>query len=101
MPGESLLAALARAQADWAFRAGLMDATADRLRDSGVAIPTGIELRPVDPAPGTAYIVLPAPPAEGEVADGDLAAASGGVTPLAFVAALTFGPAGVTAAVSQ
>ncbi len=55
----------------------------------------GIELRTIDPAAGSAYIVVPTPPGVAEVSDDDLAPASGG-TLAATIGASPFMVGGAT-----
>ncbi len=69
---------LARAQQDETFRAWLMTEPRAALGDAGVPIPPAIQLRTIDAAPRTTYLVLPPAPAEGEVSDAELTKASGG-----------------------
>ncbi len=77
---------LARAQTDASFRSRLLDQPNAVLADADIAVPARIDLRVLDCAPGVAYVVLPRPPAEGEVTDNDLATASGGTTPAVVIA---------------
>ncbi len=76
-----LPALLARAQSDREFRTALLQRPATTLIAHGAALPGDWDLRPVDAAPDTTYLVLPPAPAEGEVSDSELEAVSGGVTP--------------------
>ena len=68
---------LARAQFDRPFRARLIEQPRATLAEAGVVLPSRVELRMLDENTDTAYLVLPQPPAEGEVSDADLASASG------------------------
>ncbi len=78
----ALQAIVARAQSDREFRTALLERPSAALGDQDAAVPAGIELRPVEAAHGTSYLVLPPAPAEGEVDDDALMRAAGGGTPL-------------------
>ena len=85
---------LNRVWSDDAFKARLIASPAEVLAELGFPVPEGrIEViegaAPAEPVPGTAYVVLPNAPAEGEVSDDDLAQASGGtLIAVSFAAAV-------------
>lgn len=83
--GEALKAALARAQTDRDFRARLFAGPRAVLDEAGAGIAPALDVRLLDGGSDTAFLVLPPPPAEGEVSDSDLATASGGTTPVCVV----------------
>lgn len=86
---QALQGLLAHAAADAGLRARLLQDCAGALRENGIAMPDGAALRPVDAAPGTCYLVLPAAPVEREVSDEDLELVGGGATPVSVAAAVT------------
>jgi hypothetical protein len=90
-----VLAILERAGTDRAFRSRLLEHPAKTLRAGGVPTRDGVELRPVDAGPGTFHLILPPVPVEGELSDGDLAEASGGITIFSFVYTIVLWNGGV------
>ena len=63
---------VAKCWADPAFKAKLMANTNATLAAEGVDVPAGIEVRVVENSANVVYVVLPAPPAEGELSDEDM-----------------------------
>ncbi len=82
-------ALLVQAQRDGDLRSRLLGAPKAVLGEAGVSVPAEIDLRTIDGAQGSAYLVLPPAPAEGEVSDSDLADAAGGTSPM-VVTAITY-----------
>jgi hypothetical protein len=68
---------VAKCWADPAFKSKLLVNTNATLTAEGVNIPSGVEVRVVENSAQVVYVVLPAPPAEGEIAEEDLASAVG------------------------
>lgn len=77
---------LSQAQTDRDFRSRLLARPKAVLAAAGVGLPAGLDLRALDAAPQTTYLVLPQPPIEGEVSDAELSSASGGTLLLATAA---------------
>jgi hypothetical protein len=69
---------VAKCWADATFKAQLIADPKAALAAEGIAVPEGIELRVLENTPTTVNLVLPPPPAEGELSDEDLGAVTGG-----------------------
>ncbi|MBT9099086.1 NHLP leader peptide family RiPP precursor [Methylovulum psychrotolerans] len=69
---------VARCWADAEFKAKLMGDPIATLTAEGIAVPEGLELRVLENTATTVNLVLPSPPAEGELSDEDLGAVTGG-----------------------
>ncbi|HMS05288.1 MAG TPA: NHLP leader peptide family RiPP precursor [Burkholderiaceae bacterium] len=63
---------VAKCWADPAFKSKLLAGTNATLAAEGVSIPAGVEVRVVENSAQVVYVVLTAPPAEGELADENL-----------------------------
>ena len=63
---------VAKCWADPAFKSKLLVNTNATLTAEGVNIPSGVEVRVVENSAQVVYVVLPAPPAEGEIAEEDM-----------------------------
>ncbi|MDO9104399.1 MAG: NHLP leader peptide family RiPP precursor [Methylovulum sp.] len=70
---------VAKCWADAEFKAKLMAEPKATLAAEGIAVPDGVELRVLENTATTINLVLPPPPAEGELSDEDLGAVTGGV----------------------
>jgi hypothetical protein len=92
--------ALTRALADPQARRRLLEGPRETLRSMGLSPPAGLEIRVVEDGPGRTHLVLPLPPADGEVADEELLAASGGSIGLAVTVATVVSAGAATAVVS-
>ena len=68
---------VAKCWADPAFKARLLANTNATLAAEGVNIPAGVEVRVVENSAHVVYVALPAPPAEGEIAEEDLTSVVG------------------------
>ncbi|MBT9099088.1 NHLP leader peptide family RiPP precursor [Methylovulum psychrotolerans] len=69
---------VAKCWADAAFKAQLIADPKAVLVAEGIAVPEGIELRVLENTATTVNLVLPPPPAEGELSDEDLGTVTGG-----------------------
>ena len=71
---------VARAWADPAFKQRLLANPADALREEGIEVPPGIELRIVEDTEQVRHLALPPKPAEGELSEEELERVAGGIT---------------------
>ena len=71
---------VAKCWADPAFKSKLLAYTNATLAAEGVNIPAGVEVRVVENSAHVVYVALPAPPAEGELAEEDMAKVVGANT---------------------
>jgi len=74
---------VAKCWADPAFKSKLLANTNATLAAEGVDVPAGVEVRVVENSAQVVYVVLPAPPSEGEIAEEDLASVVGAAAPSA------------------
>lgn len=72
--------AVAKAWDDSAYREQLLRDPRAALSGVGADLPPGIEISVVEDSADRMHLVLPVPPAEGEVGDEHLAAATGGIS---------------------
>ena len=86
-------AVVARAWRDAAFKRRLLADPMGVLRECGIPIPDGAEIRILEDTPECTYLVLPRPPAE-ELDPRDLESAAGGFFGSLAGAAGTDGPDG-------
>jgi hypothetical protein len=63
---------VAKCWADPTFKSKLLANTNATLTAEGVDVPAGVEVRVVENSAQVVYVVLPAPPAEGEIAEEDM-----------------------------
>jgi hypothetical protein len=70
---------VAKCWADAEFKAKLMSDPIATLAAEGISVPDGIELRVLENTATVINLVLPPPPAEGELSDEDLGVVTGGV----------------------
>lgn len=70
--------AVARAWSDAAYKDQLLNDPRATLASAGIDIPSGVEISILEDSADKKHLVLPTPPAEGEIGDDNLAAASGG-----------------------
>jgi hypothetical protein len=68
---------VAKAWADEAFKQRLVAEPATVLREQGIEVPAGMEVRVVENTADRAYLVLPKPP-QGELSEEQLAQVAGG-----------------------
>lgn len=68
---------LVRAATDEAFRAELLSDPAGTLKAEGIAVPEGVEIKPLEDTDTVFHLILP-PKLSEEMSDEDLAAVSGG-----------------------
>uniref|UniRef100_UPI002F91BF4F NHLP leader peptide family natural product, tumor homing peptide 1 (TH1) substrate chimera n=1 Tax=Methylovulum psychrotolerans TaxID=1704499 RepID=UPI002F91BF4F len=73
---------VAKCWADAEFKAKLIADPKATLAAESIAVPDGIELRVLENTATVVNLVLPPPPAEGELSDEDLGAVTGGLTVL-------------------
>jgi hypothetical protein len=71
---------VAQAWSDEAFKRRLLAEPATVMREQGLDVPPGVELRVVENTGTVAHLVLPAKPAEGELSEAQLERAAGGMT---------------------
>ena len=69
---------VARAWTDEAFKRRLLAEPATVLKEQGLEVPAGLEVRVVEDTERLQHLVLPARPAEGEVSEEQLSQAAGG-----------------------
>ncbi|POZ50896.1 NHLP leader peptide family RiPP precursor [Methylovulum psychrotolerans] len=69
---------VAKCWADAEFKAKLIADPKATLAAESIAVPDGIELRVLENTATVVNLVLPPPPAEGELSDEDLGAVTGG-----------------------
>ena len=69
---------VARAWSDEGFKRRLLAEPATVLREQGLELPAGLELRVVENTARLRHLVLPSKPAEGELSEAQLAEAAGG-----------------------
>jgi hypothetical protein len=69
---------VARAWSDEAFKRRLVTEPAAVLREQGMDVPPGVEVRVVENTATVAHLVLPPKPAEGELSEEQLVQAAGG-----------------------
>ena len=69
---------VARAWTDEAFKRRLLAEPATVLREQGMDVPPGVEVRVVENTERLHHLILPASPAEGELSEEQLAQAAGG-----------------------
>ncbi|MBT9099092.1 NHLP leader peptide family RiPP precursor [Methylovulum psychrotolerans] len=69
---------VAKCWADAEFKVKLMGDPVATLAAEGITVPDGIELRVLENTATTVNLVLPPPPAEGELSDEDLGVVTGG-----------------------
>jgi hypothetical protein len=69
----------ARAWSDPAYRARLFTEPAAVLREEGIDLPAGMKIKAVENTSDTAYFILPAPPADGELPEEWLSKVAGGI----------------------
>ena len=70
--------AVAKAWSDAAYKDQLLNDPRAALAIAGVDIPSNIEISVVEDSAAKKHLVLPAPPAEGEIADDQLATVAAG-----------------------
>jgi hypothetical protein len=70
---------IAKAWADEDFKGRLMTDPAGTLASEGIELPPGLKLNVIADAPGTRTLVIPPPPADGEISEEHLSAISGGL----------------------
>jgi hypothetical protein len=70
---------IARAWSDDAFKARLLANPNEVLAESGMDVPSGVQIRIVENTDTVTYVTLPAPPSE-EISDDALEAVAGGST---------------------
>lgn len=73
--------ALAKAWADDAYKERLLSDPRSALADVGLELPADFELQILEDTPDKKHLVLPVPPAEGEIGEDALAQVSGGFVP--------------------
>ncbi|MEX0351098.1 MAG: nitrile hydratase subunit alpha [Paracoccaceae bacterium] len=66
---------------DQDFRARLIEDPKTALSEFGLAVPDGIEVKPIVDTDNEKYLHVPMPPAEGEISELDMMEAQGGTTP--------------------
>jgi hypothetical protein len=76
--------AVARAWSDEAFKRRLLAEPGAVLREQGMDVPSGVEVRVVENTARVAHLVLPARPAEGELSEAQLERAAGGATDFSY-----------------
>jgi hypothetical protein len=69
---------VARAWSDEGFKRRLLAEPGAVLREQGMDVPSGVEVRVVENTGRVAHLVLPPRPAEGELSEEQLAQAAGG-----------------------
>ena len=69
---------VAKCWADPAFKTKLLANTNATLAAEGVDVPAGVEVRVVENSANVIYVVLQAPPAQGDLKDEDLMSVVGG-----------------------
>jgi hypothetical protein len=69
---------LARVWSDDAYKARLYDDPSATLKEAGIDIPAGVEVKVLENTPELRHVVLPSPPAEGELMEDDLERVAGG-----------------------
>ncbi len=72
--------AIARAWSDAAYKQRLLSDPAGALGELGVEIPEGVSVKAVENTAGSVYLVVPAPPSDGELSDEALDQVAGGTT---------------------
>lgn len=70
--------AVARAWSDASYKDQLLNDPRAALASAGIDIPSGVEISILEDSADKKHLVLPSPPAEGEIGDDRLADASGG-----------------------
>jgi len=78
-------AIVAKAWEDGTFKQRLLDEPAAVLREHGMSAPPGVELRVMENTDKVMYLPLPARPQDGELADDELDAVSGGLVVNAII----------------
>jgi len=86
--GREIVAIVRRAAEDPAFKQRLLaDATAV-LREQGLPVPSGLELRALEDTDRVSYLVLPRQAVDGELSDAELEEVTGGLVVIAIIAVL-------------
>jgi hypothetical protein len=68
----------ARAWSDPAYKARLMENPAAVLKEAGIDLPAGVQVKAVENTGDTAHFILPAPPADVELTEESLSKVAGG-----------------------
>jgi hypothetical protein len=86
--GREIVAILRRATEDPAFRQRLVADPAAVLREQGLPLPAGLELRVLEATDQVSYLVLPRQSADGELSDAELEEVTGGLVVIAIIGIL-------------
>jgi hypothetical protein len=78
--GAAFSKVIAKAWSDDDYKARLMSDPKSVLTEAGIDLEDGAEVKVVEDTPGVRHLVLPAPPAEGELSEDALEQVAGGTT---------------------
>ena len=70
---------VAKAWQDDAFKKRLVSNPSAALKEEGLEVPSGVQIRIVENTDTLVYLTLPARPLDGEISDDELAAVAGGM----------------------
>lgn len=69
---------IAQAWSDEDYKDRLLSDPRSVLAEAGIELEEGVEIKVVEEAPGVRHLVLPAPPADGQLSDEELSQIAGG-----------------------